>query len=331
MSREWRHRVTGSEAGERLDRFVQESVSGLTRSQVKRLIDQGHIRVDGAPVKAGHALRAGETLDVVVPPPPAVVPRPEALPVSVVYEDAWLAVVDKAAGMVVHPGAGRSTGTLVGALLGRGMVLSTIGAPFRPGIVHRLDKGTSGLLVVAKDDAAHRALSLALSERRIARRYAALVWGVPDPLRGTIAAPLGRSRADRRRVRVVAAGGRDAVTHYKVVDKGHGIGLLVLVLETGRTHQIRAHLKHRGHPVFGDPEYGGRGRRLGGLASGDRAPVRRALGRIARQALHAEGLRFAHPVTGKTLEFASDFPEDMQEAAAILGIAATTGNDKEDA
>jgi 23S rRNA pseudouridine1911/1915/1917 synthase len=330
MCREWHHRVTGSEAGTRLDRFVQESLPDLSRSQVKRLIDQGRITVDGASVKAGHGLRAGESLHVLVPPPPAVVPEPESLPLTVVYEDAWLLVVVKAPGMVVHPGAGRSTGTLVNGLLGRGTPLSTIGAPFRPGIVHRLDKGTSGLLVVAKDDAAHRALSRALAERRIGRRYAAIVWGTPRPPRGEIDAPLGRSRADRRRMRVVPAGGRNAVTHYRVVDKARGLSLLALVLETGRTHQIRAHLTHRGHPVFGDPEYGGRSRRLGGLSPADRVPVREALGRISRQALHAEGLRFDHPVTGKTLEFASDFPEDMQGAAAVLGIAATTGNDKED-
>jgi 23S rRNA pseudouridine1911/1915/1917 synthase len=323
--------VTRSEAGGRLDRFVQKSIPDLTRSQVKRLIEQGRIRVDGASVKSGHALKTGESIHVLVPPPPAVVPVPQSLPLAVVYEDDWLLVVDKASGMVVHPGAGRSADTLVNALLGRGTRLSAVGAPFRPGIVHRLDKGTSGLLIVAKEDAAHRALTLALAERRISRRYTALVWGTPAPDRGRITAPLARSRADRRRMRVVPAGGRAAVTHYEVEDSSHGVSLLALALETGRTHQIRAHLKHLDHPVFGDPEYGGRGGRLGGVAAADRGPVREALGRISRPALHAAGLRFEHPATGKTLEFASVLPEDMREAARILGIRAVTGNDKEEA
>lgn len=316
----WRHRVTRPEAGDRLDRFLQTALPELTRSRIKRLVVDGRVRVDGEPVKAGHRLRSGERLEVVIPPPPAITPEPEALPLVVVYEDAHLLVVDKAAGMTVHPGAGRPGGTLVNALLGRGVPLSPVGAPLRPGIVHRLDRGTSGLLVVAKTEAAHRALSAALAERGVTRRYWALVWGEPRPAAGAISASLARSRADRRRIRVVASGGRTAVTRYRVLARAPEVSALALILETGRTHQIRAHFKHLGHPVFGDPEYGGRGRRAAGSAPEVRQRVRSALDRLDRQALHAALLAFRHPATGKKLVFESALPEDILEAAAALGV-----------
>jgi len=332
----WRHRVTTAEAGERLDRVLAlrlaEADPGLTRSRIKRLVAKGRVRVDGTAVKAGHALKAGERVEVEVPPPPAVAPEPEAIPLTIVYEDEAVAVVDKPAGMVVHPGAGRSRGTLVNALLGRGMPLSTVGAPFRPGIVHRLDKGTSGLLVVAKTDLAHRRLSEALGAREVGRRYWALVWGAPEAETGRITGSLARSRADRRRMRVVRTGGREAATRYRVRWSGNGVSAVVLALETGRTHQIRAHLKHRGWPVFGDPEYGGRSARGFAPSAEERARIRAALGVLDRQALHAALLAFRHPVTGARLEFKSDLTDDIRRAAGLLGVPpeATTVGSKEE-
>jgi 23S rRNA pseudouridine1911/1915/1917 synthase len=332
----WRHRVTTAEAGERLDRLLAlrlaEALPDLTRSRIKRLVEAGRVTVDGTPVKAGHPVRAGERVEVEVPPPPAAVPEPEEIPLDVVFEDDAVVVVDKPAGMVVHPGAGRSRGTLVNALLGRGTSLSAVGAPFRPGIVHRLDKGTSGLLVVAKTDAAHRRLAAALAAREVKRRYWAMVWGAPTPETGRITGSLARSRADRRRMRVVGSGGREAVTRYRVRWSGNGVSVLVLALETGRTHQIRAHLKHRGYPVFGDPEYGGRSARGFAPPAPERSRIRAALGALDRQALHAALLAFRHPVTGAPMEFTSPLAEDIGRAAALLGVPpeATTVGSKEE-
>ena len=330
--RRWCRRVTTAEAGERLDRFVHRGLPDLTRSQVKRLVDRGLVTVDGVPAKAGHGVRDGEMVEAAVPPPPAVIPGPEAIPLTVIYEDEAVAVVDKPAGMTVHPGAGQTQGTLVSALLGLGMALSGLGAPLRPGIVHRLDKGTSGLLVVAKTDAAHHELSRALAAREVQRRYWALVWGAPTPETGRITGALARSRSDRRRMQVVERGGREAATRYVVRWSGHGVSVVALTLETGRTHQIRAHFKHRGYPVFGDPEYGGRVRRAGALPPADRDRARAALARLERQALHAATLAFRHPVSGEALTFESSLPEDIEEAARILGVPslATVVGAKED-
>ncbi len=218
------------------------------------------------------------------------------------------------------------------ALLGRGTPLSTVGAPFRPGIVHRLDKGTSGLLVVAKTDAAHRRLSAALAAREVSRRYWALVWGAPGSETGRITGALARSRADRRRMRVVGTGGREAATRYRVGWSGNGVSVLTLALETGRTHQIRAHLKHQGWPVFGDPEYGGRSVRGFAPSETERSRIRDALRVLDRQALHAALLALRHPVTGVRLEFTSGLAEDIRRAAGLLGVppgAMTVGSKEE--
>jgi 23S rRNA pseudouridine1911/1915/1917 synthase len=314
--------VTKPEAGGRLDRFLQHYLPDLTRSQIKRLVTQDLVRVNGAPAKAGHPLRPGETLEVTIPDPVPVTPGPEAIPIEVVYEDEGLLVVDKPPGMIVHPGAGRPEGTLVNALLGRGTLLSPLGAPLRPGIVHRLDKGTSGLLVVAKTEPVHRELSRALAAREVDRRYWALIWGAPEAKSGRITGALARSRADRRRMQVVGRGGREAATRYEVLWSGGGVSAVVLVLETGRTHQIRAHFKYLGHPVFGDPEYGGRTRRAQALPPGHRDRARRALAVLPRQALHAGILGFRHPLTGKRLVFDSTLPEDVRSAAEEFGVPA---------
>jgi len=229
-------------------------------------------------------------------------------------------VVDKPAGLSVHPGAGRDRGTLVNALLGRGIRLSSLGAPIRPGVVHRLDKGTSGLLVVAKTDAAHRGLARQLAAHAVTRRYWALVWGAPEPETGRIEGALGRSRADRRRMRVVPRGGKEAATRYRRVWTDGILGVLWLVLETGRTHQIRVHLRYHGHPVFADPQYGGRLTRSKRLPQGSRDRVRAALGMLDRQALHAAVLGFTHPGSGATMRFVSQLPPDIRNVARALDL-----------
>lgn len=309
-----RFTLDAAHRGRRLDRFLEEALDGLTRSRIKRLIQEGHVTLEGAPVKAGYAVKGGETLEVHIPDPPVVAPEPEAIPLKVVYEDEALLVIDKPPGLSVHPGAGRARGTLVNALLGRGTPLSAVGAPFRPGIVHRLDKNTSGLLVVAKTDAAHLHLSRALARREVQRTYWAMVWGTPPVAEGDIEAPVGRNVADRRRMQVVERGGRRALTHYRVVWSGAIVGVLHLKLHTGRTHQIRVHLKHLGYPVFGDPDYGGRGRRSRDVRA------REALRLLDRQALHAMRLAFAHPVSGQPLSFVSRPGPDICGAARELQV-----------
>jgi len=318
--REWRHQAEESETGRRLDQVLTEALPELTRSQIKRLCVAGLVIVNDIPVKAGHPLREGENILVRIPPPPEITPEPEDIPLNVVFEDEHLLVIDKPAGLSVHPGAGRHCGTLVNALLGRGTTLSPLGAPVRPGIVHRLDKNTSGLMVVAKTEAAHRVLSEDLAERVMTRRYWALVWGVPHPREDLIDANLARSRSDRRRMRVVHGRGKPARTQYRVISGGQPASAVALQLETGRTHQIRAHFRHLGHPVFGDPDYGGRGRRAEAWPGEIRRLAQKALDRIDRQALHAVRLGFRHPVTGEPMSWESPLPEDIAGAAAILRV-----------
>jgi 23S rRNA pseudouridine1911/1915/1917 synthase len=242
--------------------------------------------------------------------PPAPEPTsllPEAIPVEVLFEDRDLAVVDKPAGLVVHPGHGRPTGTLVHALLGRGVSLAPAGGTLRPGIVHRLDRETSGLLVVAKSDAAHRALARAFAERAVSKTYLALVWGRPVPAEGRIDRAVGRSRTDRTRMSIHAPRGRAAVTLYTTVERLAGATLLEVDLVTGRTHQIRVHFSAIGHAVVGDARYGGSPWK--GLRPG---PVRDALRETRRIALHARRLAFVHPITGEALEFRAPAPSDFE-------------------
>jgi 23S rRNA pseudouridine1911/1915/1917 synthase len=307
--------VPGALDGERVDRAVA-LLTGLPRSEVAGLVDAGAVRLGGAAVAArGRRVRAGQALEVDLPAPAAaIVLVPDAgVTVAVVYEDDDLVVVDKPAGLVVHPGAGHSTGTLVQGLLARYPDLADLadegeGTAERPGIVHRLDKGTSGLLVVARTPVARASLMAALAERRVERRYATLVAGVVDADEGVIDAPLGRSSRDPTRV-AVQAGGRPARTHYQVERRYDDVTLLECRLETGRTHQIRVHLAAIGHPVVGDPRYGG-GRR--------RSPAARLLP-PERPWLHARSLAFDHPVTGEPLAFASALPADLVAVLADLG------------
>lgn len=312
--------------GERLDVFLAGRAElGLTRSAVQSLIRRDLILVGDRPGKAGDRLREGEQVTVTLPPPQPARALPEPIPLDVVYEDGDVAVVNKARGMVVHPAPGHAGGTLVNALLARCPELWAAGDAVRPGIVHRLDRDTTGLLVVAKSRAAHEALARQLKERTMRREYLALVHGQP-PDEGTVDAPIGRHTADRKRMAVVARG-RPAVTRYRVVERfpaprgtvagarGGGYALLAVRLETGRTHQIRVHMAHIGHRVAGDPVYGARRPRRGGGGGGAGTGAGGAgeLG-LAAQALHAARLGFAHPRTREWMEFEAPPPPDLAAA-----------------
>lgn len=317
--------VAPDAAPERLDRVLARGFADLSRARLQALARDGFVRCDGAEVRdPSRKVAGGSRIEVVVPAARPAEPRGEALPLTVVHEDDDLIVIDKPAGLVVHPAAGHEDGTLVNRLIAHcGESLSGIGGVRRPGIVHRLDKDTSGLLVVAKNDLAHQGLSAQFADHgrsgALERAYLALVWGVPEPRAGTITASLARSRHNREKIAVVRDGeGRHAVTHYRVEGAPGGDGLTALVrcrLETGRTHQIRVHLSHRGHPLLGDATYGAafktKAARLG------EAP-RAALQALGRQALHAAELGFLHPRTAERLRFDSALPEDFSKLLAAL-------------
>lgn len=314
--------VTEADAGVRLDRFLATHLPGISRARVQALIRQGEVEgPDGTARDLGTKVKEAQVFRITIPPPEPAGPAPEALPLSIVYEDKHLLVIDKPAGLVVHPAAGHAQGTLVNALIAHcGDDLSGIGGVKRPGIVHRLDKDTSGLLVVAKTDVAHQGLAAQFaahgSDGRLVRTYEAFVWGVPPRQSGAIDANLARSTANRTRMAVTRSEhGRHAVTHFEVAELFVGpdgkplAARMKLALETGRTHQIRVHLAHIGHPVMGDPVYG----------AGFKASVRKlpenaaeALVNMGRQALHAAELGFEHPVTGRALLFTSSRPADIE-------------------
>jgi len=301
------------EGAERLDRFLADQLQ-YSRTQTARLVADKRVTVNGKVARASRRLLPGDTIEVTLPasePPRRIVPAD--IPLSVVYEDDHLAVIDKPAGLVVHPAPGHWDDTLVNALVARGTTLSG-GAEGRPGIVHRLDRDTSGLMLVAKTDLAHRRLGQLLSARRIRRVYAALAWGHLDESPTRIDAPLGRHPADRKRMAVLAEG-RAARTDAWRVARFEVADLLRLELHSGRTHQIRVHLAHIGHPVVGDPVYGGGGsRRISGPARLTAEAVERA---APRQALHAAGLAFRHPITEESLELRSEWPADLRDALSI--------------
>jgi 23S rRNA pseudouridine1911/1915/1917 synthase len=311
--------VAETEAGERLDRVLAAHVEGLSRSRLKNLVLEGRVTLAGRTIRdPGHRVNAGDTFVVEVPAPAEAEPRAEPIALTVVYEDADVIVIDKPAGLVVHPAAGNWTGTLVNALIAHcGDSLSGIGGVRRPGIVHRLDKDTSGLMVVAKNDLAHQALAAQFADHGrsgpLTRGYLAFAWGVPDRPKGTIDAPLGRHPHARERM-AVRPDGRPAITHWSIAETYGGrdgtlaASQMVCRLETGRTHQIRVHLAHIGHPVLGDPSYGrGFATKTALLAP----PGRAAVARLERQALHAHLLGFDHPATRRFLEFRSELPGDL--------------------
>jgi 23S rRNA pseudouridine1911/1915/1917 synthase len=289
--------------GARLDRFLVSVVPGQSRSQIQRLIKKGHIRVDGREARPNQPVRVGQQITIDVPGPASPEPQPEALPLPIVYQDPDIVVVDKPAGMVVHPAAGHATGTLVNALLHHVTDLSGIGGERRPGIVHRLDRGTSGLMVVAKHDLAHEELARQFRDREVEKAYIALVWGVVQAGR-RIDEPIGRDPGNRRKMSARARRSREAVTRIVRVDHLPAVTLAEIAIRTGRTHQIRVHLSAIGHPVVGDALYGGVHRRVPGDL--------RALTRLDRPFLHAARLVFKHPKDGRRMEFTSALPDDLR-------------------
>ena len=308
--------VSPQDSARRLDIFLSLCCPEFSRSRIQGLIKQGAVRVNQQPTRSSYQVRPGDRIDLDEPEPVSLETLPEESPLSILFEDADLLVVDKAAGMTVHPAPGSWTGTLVNALLSHCRDLSGINGVLRPGIVHRLDKETTGLLVVAKSDVAHRHLAAQLEARRITRRYTALVWGDLSEENGTVDAPIARHPHDRKKMGIVA-NGRRAVTHYAVVERFPFLNLLDLKLETGRTHQIRVHMQHLHHPIFGDPTYGGRNRTYG-IRPEYRRAAEQLLALIARQALHARQLTFLHPRTDAELTFTAGLPGDM---AAVLASA----------
>lgn len=315
------------DAGTRLDVYLAGKAEvGATRSHLQRLIKEGLVTVNGGQEKAGYRLKPGDVIGVSLPDPEPAGLVPEDMPLDIVYEDQDILVINKPRGVVVHPAPGHGRGTLVNAILAHCPDLGAINDVVRPGVVHRLDKDTTGLLVVAKNEEAYRALVQDMKERRITREYLALVHGQP-PGQGVIDAPVGRHPVHRKRMAVVERGGRRAVTHYKVLERfpagergagagggsGHGPGyaLIAVVLETGRTHQIRVHMAHIGHPVAGDPTYGCKQNPLG----------------LPGQALHAFRLALRHPRTGDSMEFEAPLPPDLTAVIERLRAGAEPGRD----
>jgi len=303
----------------RLDQFLSRELAGETRSMIQKLIESENVLVDGKPARSSLKLKAGQNIDVEIPEPVAAEPLPEDIPLDVLYEDSDLIVINKPAGMVVHPGAGNSDGTLVNALLAHCKDLSGIGGELRPGIVHRLDKGTSGVMVAAKNDRAHQGLSAQFSVHSIKRLYQALVYGNPQDDSGKIEGVIGRHPTERLRQSGKARHGKHAVTRWRVKARYGRVTLVELRLETGRTHQIRVHMSESGFPVVGDPLYpdGGRFNNI------PDTQLRKRISLLGRQALHAAVLGFIHPVTGSYMEFTADLPVDMASLVEYMeGVAA---------
>ena len=311
--------VAGAEAaGSRTDRFLADAIGDLSRSRVKSLIEAGAVRRRGALVRnPAETVHSGDRFSVQRPIPVAAVPQPQVIPFTILYEDSDLIVLDKPAGLVVHPAPGNEDGTLVNALLAHcGDSLPGIGGEKRPGIVHRLDKDTSGVMVAAKTETALAALSAAFAARDLDRRYIAVAWGVPTPAKGEIEGNVGRDPRDRKRMAVVVSGGKTALTRYAVERAWAPVAsLLQCTLATGRTHQIRVHLSGRGHPLVGDPVYL---RRVPAAAKAAGTEMRQALLDFPRQALHAASLAFDHPRTRARLAFETPLPPDMQALVDIM-------------
>lgn len=295
--------VAADQAGVRLDKYLADAVPGLSRSQAQRLIADGHVQVEGRRARANLAVKADDRIGVELPELQPASAQPEDIPIPVLYEDTDIVVVDKPAGMVVHPAAGHGSGTLVNALLHHVDDLSGIGGELRPGIVHRLDKGTSGVMVVAKHDAAHEALAGQFHDRQVDKEYIALVWGVVQAGR-RIDLPIGRDPKDRQKMSARARRARSAVTRITRAEHLRGVTLCHVAIATGRTHQIRVHLSAIGHPIVGDATYGGVKARV----AQDLRPVLH----LERPFLHAARLAFAHPADGRSLSFEAPLPADLQ-------------------
>jgi 23S rRNA pseudouridine1911/1915/1917 synthase len=315
--------LVGSEdSGLRLDKFLAAQMPDFSRARIQSLLEQGHVSCAGQPVASASAkTKPGQEFTVIIPEAePSHMPA-QAMDLDIIYEDEHLLVINKPAGLTVHPAPGNRDKTLVNALLAHcGESLSGIGGVARPGIVHRIDKDTSGLLVVAKNDAAHNHLSAQLADHTLGRTYAAIVWGTPKSASGTITGNIGRSPTNRQKMAVVKSGGKHAVTHYKTIENFDIATLVECNLETGRTHQIRVHFTHIGCPLLGDPTYGATtaSRLNQNIYKHIPLQTRAALLSFNRQALHARELRLIHPATGKEMEFSCSLPQDMKNLLEVL-------------
>lgn len=303
-----RHQVASEDAGARLDHWLAMRFPDHSRARWQELIRAGHVHVDGKPCKPHRLLHSSDTVAFDIPPPSPTKLIAEPMDLDILFEDADLIVVNKPPGLVVHPAVGHATGTLVNGLLHHCRDLAGVGGERRPGIVHRLDKDTSGVLVVAKHEPAMRDLARQFKQRRVAKEYLALVWGRPEPPTDTITSLIGRSTHDRKKMSATPPVGRRAVSHYETVECLAGATLIRLHIETGRTHQIRVHMAHRGYPVIGDRQYGGRRQA--------QVPAD-----VERQMLHARRLAFTHPGSGEPVEFQAPIPEDMQRVLIALRAA----------
>lgn len=289
--------VDFEDADKRIDIYISKNIEDISRTQVQKLIDEGKILVDGKKIKSNYKVKSGDKIEIQIPDPVKVDILPEDIDIEILYEDEDIAVVNKPQGMVVHPAAGNYTGTLVNALLARCSNLSGINGEIRPGIVHRIDKDTSGVLVIAKNDVAHKKLAEQIKEHSVNRIYVALVEGIIKNDSGVINLPIGRHPVERKKMAVVKNGGRNAVTHFKVLERYRENTLIQAKLETGRTHQIRVHMAHIGHPLVGDPVYGYKKQKY----------------KLKGQALHAMTLGFVHPTKGEYMEFSAPLPDYFNE------------------
>jgi len=310
--------VGGDAANLRIDKFLALHLADLSRSHLQKIISAGNVRVNGRTVRPSYLLKPQDRIEVCIPAAETTDLVPEKIPLNIIYEDSALIVINKPPGLVVHPGAGVRSGTLVNALMYHCRDLSGVGGRLRPGIVHRLDKNTSGLLVAAKNDRAHLALQEQFASKTAVRRYKALVWGALPEKEGKIETCVNRSKSDRKKFSV-SPQGKLAITLYRVEKQFGFLSLIDVQLKTGRTHQIRIHLNYLHHPVFGDPDYSGREKQVRGLASGEnRSFARKLLKMIDRQALHTYYLGFYHPEGGQWREFSAPLPDDFQQVLDAL-------------